>query len=539
MARTLGLLPQNPVSPEGVTVVDLVGRGRAPHQGRFQRWSAADEAAVAHALEVTDTLSLADRVVDELSGGQRQRVWIAMALAQETDVLLLDEPTTYLDVAHQVEVLDLLVDLNATRGTTVVMVLHELNLAARYADHLVAMRHGRVVAEGPPAQVLTEDAVAGDLRHAVPRRRRPRVGHPDGRPGRAARADRPAAPGRARRHTPPHPARRLPVSAQTDETTTTEAPPGLLTRVTVARVRRLSPSFVRVWLASPALADLARDQGFDTRFKIVFPGPTGELPPDAASAAEWQAGWMAMPDDVRPPMRTYTIRDVVGSGAQTQLVVDLVVHESDDPTTLGPACRWALAAAPGDTVVILAPHRAGAPWGGTEFDPGVLRDLLLIGDETALPAITRILADVGPGRTGHVFVEVPTREDVLELDVPPGFDLTWLTRDGRSYNRQLVAAVRSHLGLPASDLCAPVPEVPSDLEVEVWETPRYSSAGEDVAEQLAASRPGRDLDGTYAWIAGESWCVKLLRRALVTELDVDRGRVAFMGYWREGVSMRS
>jgi iron complex transport system ATP-binding protein len=159
VARTLGLLPQNPVSPEGVTVVDLVGRGRAPHQGRFQRWSAADEAAVAHALEVTDTLSLADRVVDELSGGQRQRVWIAMALAQETDVLLLDEPTTYLDVAHQVEVLDLLVDLNATRGTTVVMVLHELNLAARYADHLVAMRHGRIVAEGPPAQVLTEDAV--------------------------------------------------------------------------------------------------------------------------------------------------------------------------------------------------------------------------------------------------------------------------------------------------------------------------------------------------------------------------------------------
>jgi NADPH-dependent ferric siderophore reductase len=322
-------------------------------------------------------------------------------------------------------------------------------------------------------------------------------------------------------------------------TATTGVPSTLLATVQVSRVERLSPAFTRVWLASPALADLARDQGFDTRFKIVFPGPTGQLPPSGGDAQEWQAGWMAMPDDVRSPMRTYTIRDVVGTGEQTELVVDLVVHESDDPATLGPACRWALAATPGDTVVVLAPHRAGTPWGGTEFEPGSCRDLLLIGDETALPAITRILADVGPGHTGHVFVEVPTRDDVLDLDVPPGFDLTWLTRDGRAYNRQLVAAVRSHLGLPASDLSAPVPEVPSELEVEVWETPRYSSAGEDLAEQLSAARAGRDLDGTYAWIAGESWCVKLLRRALVTELDVDRSRVAFMGYWREGVSMRS
>ena len=159
VARTLGLLPQSPIAPEGVTVVDLVGRGRTPHQGRFQRWSAEDEAAVAHALEVTDTLDLADRVVDELSGGQRQRVWIAMALAQETDLLLLDEPTTYLDVAHQVEVLDLLRDLNASRGTTIVMVLHELNLAARYADHLVAMRDGVVSAVGAPADVITRDGV--------------------------------------------------------------------------------------------------------------------------------------------------------------------------------------------------------------------------------------------------------------------------------------------------------------------------------------------------------------------------------------------
>jgi iron complex transport system ATP-binding protein len=159
VARTLGLLPQNPIAPEGVTVVDLVGRGRTPHQGRFQRWSVQDEAAVTRALEATDTLGLADRVVDELSGGQRQRVWIAMALAQETDLLLLDEPTTYLDVAHQVEVLDLLRELNAAHGTTIVMVLHELNLAARYADHLIAMREGRISAAGAPAEVITREGV--------------------------------------------------------------------------------------------------------------------------------------------------------------------------------------------------------------------------------------------------------------------------------------------------------------------------------------------------------------------------------------------
>ena len=159
VARTLGLLPQNPVTPEGVSVVDLVGRGRHPHQGALRRWSHADEEAVAGALELTDTLDLAERLVDELSGGQRQRVWIAMALAQQTELLLLDEPTTYLDVAHQVEVLDLLAELNEVRGTTIVMVLHDLNLAARYADHLVAMCEGRIVAAGPPAEVITEDCV--------------------------------------------------------------------------------------------------------------------------------------------------------------------------------------------------------------------------------------------------------------------------------------------------------------------------------------------------------------------------------------------
>jgi iron complex transport system ATP-binding protein len=159
LARTLGLLPQSPIAPEGITVADLVGRGRHPHQGIFTRWSREDDAAVAAALEATQTTALAERPVDELSGGQRQRVWIAMALAQETDVLLLDEPTTFLDVSHQIEVLDLLTDLNRARGTTVVMVLHDLNMAARYDDHLVALTAGRVHAAGAPEDVLTEPNV--------------------------------------------------------------------------------------------------------------------------------------------------------------------------------------------------------------------------------------------------------------------------------------------------------------------------------------------------------------------------------------------
>ncbi|MER5627450.1 ABC transporter ATP-binding protein [Streptosporangium sp. NPDC002544] len=159
LARTLGLLPQSPVAPEGITVLDLVGRGRHPHQGIFSRWNDKDDAAVAAALEATQTTDLADRAVDELSGGQRQRAWIAMALAQQTDLLLLDEPTTFLDASHQVEVLDLLTDLNHTRGTTIVMVLHDLNLAARYADNLIALADGRLHASGTPAEVLTEDSV--------------------------------------------------------------------------------------------------------------------------------------------------------------------------------------------------------------------------------------------------------------------------------------------------------------------------------------------------------------------------------------------
>ena len=156
VARKLGILPQNPVAPEGLTVADLVGRGRFPHQKWYQQASPDDEAAVASALEMTGTTDLADRHIDALSGGQRQRVWIAMTLAQGTDLLLLDEPTTYLDLAHSVEVLDLVYSLRTEHDKTVVMVLHDLNLAARYSDSLFVMTAGKIVAQGTPNEVITE-----------------------------------------------------------------------------------------------------------------------------------------------------------------------------------------------------------------------------------------------------------------------------------------------------------------------------------------------------------------------------------------------
>jgi iron complex transport system ATP-binding protein len=159
VARTIGLLPQHPSAPEGISAADLVGRGRHPHQRAFTAWSHDDHQAVAEALELTTTCDLADRPIDELSGGQRQRVWIAMALAQRTDILLLDEPTSFLDVAHQIEVLDLLTDLNHRRSTTIVMVLHDLNLAARYADELVVMHAGQIHTRGKPAAVVTAQLV--------------------------------------------------------------------------------------------------------------------------------------------------------------------------------------------------------------------------------------------------------------------------------------------------------------------------------------------------------------------------------------------
>jgi iron complex transport system ATP-binding protein len=158
VARVLGLLPQTSIAPDGITVADLVARGRHPHQGFMRQWSAADEAAVVAAMEATGVTGLSGRHVDELSGGQRQRVWVAMVLAQQTPLMLLDEPTTFLDIAHQIELMELFTDLNE-QGTTLVAVLHDLNQAARYATHLIAMKDGSVVAQGTPSEIVTASLV--------------------------------------------------------------------------------------------------------------------------------------------------------------------------------------------------------------------------------------------------------------------------------------------------------------------------------------------------------------------------------------------
>ena len=159
LAQIIGLLPQSPLVPEGIKVSDLIGRGRYPYLEPFRGMQKEDFEAVDEAMEMMGVTEFADRNVDELSGGQRQRVWIAMALAQQTDILFLDEPTTYLDITYQVEILDLLTELNRKRHTTIVMVLHDINLSARYADHLIALRDGKLITEGTPAKVITEELI--------------------------------------------------------------------------------------------------------------------------------------------------------------------------------------------------------------------------------------------------------------------------------------------------------------------------------------------------------------------------------------------
>ena len=159
LAKVLGLLPQSPVVPEGITVGDLVGRGRFPYQSFLKGLGKKDYEAIEEALDIMGISDLANSCVDELSGGQRQRVWIAMALAQQTDILLLDEPTTYLDITYQIEILDLLTDLNKKRGTTIVMVLHDINLSARYADYIFAVYKGKLISQGSPSQIISEKLI--------------------------------------------------------------------------------------------------------------------------------------------------------------------------------------------------------------------------------------------------------------------------------------------------------------------------------------------------------------------------------------------
>lgn len=311
----------------------------------------------------------------------------------------------------------------------------------------------------------------------------------------------------------------------------THALPMILAEIEARKVERISPTYVRVEFGADELADFGVDgKLYDQRLKLVFPNDAGNLPSFEGADESWFATWMDIPASERGHMRTYTVRDVVGEGTDTRLVVDFVLHLEEGKT--GPASSWASQASVGDRLVTLAPLR-GVPFGGIEFDPGQARNFLLVGDETAVPAIASILEDLPSSSEGKVFLEVPVSDDVTELRKPAGIEVSWLPRDGAEHGVEQIAAVRAHFGL------APTPDLVAEdaVDPDLWETPHYSSSGEDLDEAVASV--GHDLDGMYAWIAGESRVVTTLRRALVKELEVDRRQVAFMGYWRHGVAMRS
>lgn len=301
--------------------------------------------------------------------------------------------------------------------------------------------------------------------------------------------------------------------------------PFVLARVTVAAVERPSPSFVRIRFTGAALADLGTPgRVLDQRIKLIFPAASGELPDLSGAGSDWYQAWLAIPEHARGSMRTYSIRELLVDGAETAVVVDFVLHL--DPRSSGPASQWASRARAGDALLLLGPRRGRTDGGGIEYSPGSARTVLLAGDETAAPAIARILEDADRGLRGTAFIEVPHADDILPIGAPRGVDVRWLPREGRDHGAALLPAVLAHVG---AETTAALAEAESDDLL--WETPTYSGLGEDLPEP-------RDPADHYFWIAGESRVVTTLRRHLVNELGVDRAQVAFMGYWRKGVAMR-
>ena len=314
-------------------------------------------------------------------------------------------------------------------------------------------------------------------------------------------------------------------------TTATNVLPMLLTEVEVVSIERLSPSFVRVEFGGAELGDFGVDgERYDQRIKLIFPDPvTGGITSVADADESWLATWLDQPTEERGHMRTYTIRDVRGSGVDTTIVVDIVLHLVGDQ--VGPGSNWAADAAAGDRLVMLAP-RQGFPYGGIEFTAPAGADLLMVADETAVPAVCTVLEQLPSTATGAVFMEVPTAADFQDVGRPSGVSVTWLARDEAALGQRLHDEVVAHLGLAG----VTVEVAPDEVDPDLWETPSYSSSGEEIAPVRAV---GHEFDGLYAWIAGESKVVTGLRRHLVNELHIDRSQVAFMGYWRRGVAMKS
>jgi NADPH-dependent ferric siderophore reductase len=299
--------------------------------------------------------------------------------------------------------------------------------------------------------------------------------------------------------------------------------PFVIARASVVAVERVSPTFARITFGGDPLADFGTPGAvLDQRIKLIFPAPGRPLP--VIPEGDWYPAWLAVPDDERGSMRTYSIRDLDVTPKGTAVVIDFVLHL--EPGLTGPAATWASTAAVGDELLVIGPRR-GREGGGIEYSPGDAREILLAGDETAAPAIARILEDVAPSVRGNVFIEVPHAEDILPIAAPTGVSVTWLPRAGRAHGEVLIPAVLAHLG----DVVDTIEIQDADTENPLWETPHYSELGERVhAEVNHADR--------YFWIAGESGVVTTLRRHLVKDLGIDRAQVAFMGYWRQGVAMR-
>lgn len=302
--------------------------------------------------------------------------------------------------------------------------------------------------------------------------------------------------------------------------------PYVLARAEVRAVDRVSPNFVRVTFGGLDLDEFGTPGDvYDARIKLVFPPASGILPDLDRETDDWWGSYLAVPEETRGSMRTYSVRSLDVTDAATEVVVDFVLHLA--PGLTGPASLWASAAGVGDEVWMVGPRRGRSERGGIEYAPGSASSVMLVGDETAAPAIARILEDAPRDLRGLAFIEVPTAEDILPVDAPDGVEVHWLPRGDAAHGLRLIPTVLDCLGDTGHTEI-----VVQDAEGEdlVWETPIYSGSGEDVAVAAAGER--------YFWIAGESGVVTTLRRHLVKDLGIDRSQVAFMGYWRRGVAMR-
>ncbi|MBG6238114.1 NADPH-dependent ferric siderophore reductase [Mycetocola sp. CAN_C7] len=290
----------------------------------------------------------------------------------------------------------------------------------------------------------------------------------------------------------------------------------------VARLERLSPHFVRVTFTGDDLGGFGADR-LDQRLKIVFPlehtgmSDFGATDPATITEGSWYSRWRALPDDARNPFRTYTVRAV--RQQEREVDVDMVSHGDG-----GPASRWLNRAQPGDEVVLVGPDARSIHSAiGIDWHPGDARRVLLVGDETAAPAICSVLESLPTGRTAHAFIEIPTGDDVLPVDVPPGSRITWLPRGNAPIGTALGPAVRTWVThnrplyrAAISSTAQRLDDVDVDREL-IWDSPEAQSTGD-----------------FYAWLAGEAGVIKSLRRFLVSETGIDRKRIAFMGYWRAG-----